>query len=167
MAEAVGGGRSLPVPVKWRPMPLPFRAYIYAIQGYFIEVTFTALYDLLVGTGGMQLRGCSSIWSLFIYSVATLVMERVSTHLRQLGLPLPVIALAHTLWMYAWEFTTGCLLRAIGGCSWDYKHYRYNFAGLVTLEYAPLWFLLGVTFELFYAPNIKRFGWLDNSVSWE
>lgn len=163
MAPNGGDGGTLQGTARWQPVSLPFRAYLYALQGYFIEITFTAFYDLIEGTGNLKLRGYTSVWSLFIYSVASLVMERINAFLQPRGVPLLVRAAAHALWMYAWEFTTGCMLSRVDACLWDYKNYRYNIAGLVTLEYAPLWFLLGVIFEVVYAPNIGRIAWVQHA----
>lgn len=163
MAPTGGKGGPLDGTARWQPVSLPFRAYIYALQGYFIEITFTAFYDLLAGDGNLKLRGYTSVWSLFIYSVASLVMERINAFLQPRGVPLLVRAAAHALWMYAWEFTTGCVLSRVGACLWDYRNYRYNLAGLVTLEYAPLWFFLGVIFEVAYAPNIHRIAWVNHA----
>ncbi|KAL1444538.1 hypothetical protein MTO96_045499 [Rhipicephalus appendiculatus] len=138
--------------------------FLYALQGYFIEVSFTAICSL-IDTGSLELRGCSSIWSLVIYSVATISMEKISALLKPLGWPLAAIAFAHMCCMYVCEFTSGCLLRTIGACSWDYGDFMFNVAGLVTLEYAPLWYLLGVIFEKFYAPNVSRLAWVHRTDS--
>ncbi|XP_077494977.1 transmembrane protein 229B-like [Amblyomma americanum] len=143
----------------WRPLSLACRVYLYALHGYLIEVTFTAAWNL-AASGSLELRGHSSVWSLAIYSISCVVMEKISGFLQIRGFPVPVRALAHTCWIYCWEFTTGLVLRAMGGCPWDYKSFRYNVAGLVTLEYAPLWFLCGVLFEVLLLPNVKRLVWL-------
>lgn len=146
------------------PLSLTCRMFLYALQGYFIEVTFTAICNL-IDTGSVELRGCSSIWSLGIYCAATVSMEKISALLRPLGWPLAAIAFAHMCCMYVCEFTSGCFLRAIGACSWDYGDFMFNLAGLVTLEYAPLWYLLGVIFEKLYAPNMGRLAWVDRTDS--
>lgn len=141
------------------PLSLACRMFLYALQGYFIEVTFTAICNL-AETGSLELRGCSSIWSLMIYSITTISMERINAFLKPLGWPLAAIAFVHMCCMYVCEFTSGCLLRTIGACSWDYGDFMFNVAGLVTLEYAPLWYLLGVIFEKVYAPNMGRLAWV-------
>ncbi|MBN3298485.1 T229B protein, partial [Amia calva] len=73
-------------------------------------------------------------------------MEKMYLHLRS-RCPLLARALLYTLWTYAWEFGTGSLLRLFGACPWDYSAFRGNFMGLVTLEYAPLWFLASIVAE--------------------
>lgn len=37
-------------------LPLLLRLYIYGLHGYFVEVTFTAVWDLVV-TGNWRLQG--------------------------------------------------------------------------------------------------------------
>ncbi|KAL1425593.1 hypothetical protein MTO96_019022 [Rhipicephalus appendiculatus] len=124
-------------------LSLAARLYLYALHGYLVEVTFTAVWDLLA-TGNPELRGYSSVWSLGVYSACCIGMEKISFFMQTI--PLPARAVAHTCWIYVWEFTTGSLLRKIGACPWNYEQFRYNFHGLVTLEYAPLWFMCGVPF---------------------
>lgn len=137
-------------------LSVAWRLYLYALHGYLIEVTFTAVWDLVV-FGSLELRGFSSVWSLAIYSISCIAMEKINSLLQRRGLP--ARALAHTCWIYAWEFTTGYFLRALGSCPWDYRDFRYNIFGLVTLEYAPLWFLCGLLFELLLVPNVNRLVW--------
>uniref|UniRef100_A0A1E1X6R5 Putative conserved plasma membrane protein n=1 Tax=Amblyomma aureolatum TaxID=187763 RepID=A0A1E1X6R5_9ACAR len=155
-----GSGKITP----WRPLSLACRLYLYALHGYFIEVTFTAVWNL-VASGSLELRGHSSVWSLVIYSVSCVAMENINGLLQRHGFALSTRALAHTCWIYAWEFTTGLVLRAMGWCPWDYSDFRYNVAGLVTLEYAPLWFLCGVLFEVLMVPNVKKLVWVRHAES--
>ncbi|XP_049511390.1 transmembrane protein 229B-like [Dermacentor silvarum] len=142
------------------PLSSASRLYLYALHGYFTEVTFTAVWDLLA-TGNPELRGYSSIWSLAVYSFCCMGMENIGSFLHSRAIPLPVRALAYTCWIYAWEFTTGSVLRVMGTCPWNYKHFRYNFSGLVTLEYAPLWFLCGLLFELLLRPMANKLAWMN------
>ncbi|KAL3183435.1 hypothetical protein MRX96_033555 [Rhipicephalus microplus] len=139
-----------------RRLSVAWRLYLYALHGYLIEVTFTAVWDLVV-SGSLELRGFSSVWSLGIYSISCMAMEKINGLLQRRGLA--ARALAHTCWIYVWEFTTGSFLKALGSCPWDYRHFRYNVCGLVTLEYAPLWFLCGLLFELLLVPNVQRLVW--------
>lgn len=49
--------------------------------------------------------------------------------------------------IFAAEFTSGKLLRRRGICPWDYSKEPTNIQGLIRLDYAPLWFLVGLLFE--------------------
>ncbi|KAL1420006.1 hypothetical protein MTO96_024714 [Rhipicephalus appendiculatus] len=157
-ATSVGNGRQTK---KWQPLSLPWRMFFYALQAYFIEVNFAAAVDLFA-SGNLALRGWSSVWALIIYSVAAVIMEKIRDVLKPRGYPLAVIAFAHMCCMYLCEFTSGCILKPFGACYWTYEGFRFNIAGLVTLEYAPLWYFLGVVFEIFYAPNLFRLGWIEH-----
>jgi uncharacterized membrane protein len=46
------------------------------------------------------------------------------------------------------EYLTGWLIRKLTGrCPWDYSQFRGNIRGIITLEYAPVWFIFGLGFE--------------------
>ncbi|CAN7995092.1 unnamed protein product [Ixodes hexagonus] len=148
----------------WRPLSVLSRLYLYALHGFFLEVMFTAAWELVV-SGSLKLHGCTSVWCLFIYSFSCLVMEKIHEVLEPWGLPLHIRALAQTFWIYVWEFSTGWFLRKLNGCPWDYAAFAYNFCGLVTLEYAPLWYVCGFLFEYALLPNVRRLRWLDSDTT--
>jgi hypothetical protein len=55
------------------------------------------------------------------------------------------------------EAATGALLRRlIGSCPWDYTGRRAHVRGLVRLDYAPLWYLVGLAFERLHAGMLPR-----------
>ncbi|KAM7300886.1 transmembrane protein 229B-like [Ixodes scapularis] len=143
---------------RWRTLSVPCRVYLYGLHGFFLEVMFTAAWELVV-SGSLKLHGCTSVWCLFIYSFSCLVMEKIHDGLEPIGLPLHLRALAQTFWIYVWEFSTGWFLRKLNGCPWDYADFTYNFCGLVTLEYAPLWYVCGFLFEYVLLPNVRRLRW--------
>ena len=45
------------------------------------------------------------------------------------------------------EYITGYILKKRNMCPWDYSKAKYNINGLIRLDYAPLWFLVGLVFE--------------------
>ncbi|MEE6490647.1 hypothetical protein FKM82_015927 [Ascaphus truei] len=121
------------------PLGLLSRCYIYAIHGYVCEVLFTAVWDF-AATLDFRFQGVTSIWALFIYGTAMLGVERMYLALRHRCGTLPR-CLLYTLWVYLCELSSGCVLQCFGACPWNYSHFHYNYLGLVTLEYAPFWFL--------------------------
>ncbi|XP_068103956.1 transmembrane protein 229B-like [Hyperolius riggenbachi] len=129
------------------PLSLLFRLYIYSIHGYVCEVLFTAFFDFAVSRD-WRFRGVSSLWALFIYGVAMLGVEHMYLTLR-FHCSFLLRALLYTIWVYICEFTSGWILRRARACPWDYSHYRYNYKGLVTLEYAPFWLIGCVLLEKF------------------
>ncbi|XP_074874019.1 transmembrane protein 229B-like [Carettochelys insculpta] len=127
------------------PLSLPTRWYIYAIHGYVCEVMFTAAWAF-ADEQDWRFRGVTSIWALFIYGTAGVVEEQLYLRLRG-RCSLPKRCLCYTLWIYLWEFSTGSLLRCFDACPWDYSHFRWHLRGVVTLEYAPFWFLGALLLE--------------------
>lgn len=49
--------------------------------------------------------------------------------------------------IYVTEFITGTLLKKIKACPWDYSKAKLNVKGVIRLDYAPAWFLLGLFYE--------------------
>ncbi|KAG7254901.1 hypothetical protein CRUP_035360 [Coryphaenoides rupestris] len=127
------------------PLTTLSRWYLYAIHGYFCEVMFTAAWEFAVRRD-WRFPGVTSVWALFIYGTCILTVERMYLALRG-RCPLLVRCVVYTLWTYAWEFSTGLLLRQFSACPWDYAHFRYNFMGLVTAEYAVPWFCASLIVE--------------------
>ncbi|CAH1266026.1 transmembrane protein 229A-like [Branchiostoma lanceolatum] len=128
------------------PLPLWSRAYFYGAHGVLNEVVFTALLNL-VTTGGLRLYGTTSLWMFISYGLCgTFVTEKIFAELytRRRHIPVLLRACCYVPAVYAWELLSGLLLRTFDACPWDYSDYRYHFLGLVTLEYLPLWYMLGL-----------------------
>jgi uncharacterized membrane protein len=121
-------------------LPVLTRLYIYAIHGYVSEIMFTAAWEFVVNIN-WKFPGVSSVWSLPIYGISTLVIEQMSIKFKDRGVPLLLRAVIYVVWTYGWEFSTGIVLRHFNACPWDYSSFHGDFMGLVTLEYAPLWYL--------------------------
>ncbi|KAJ6663503.1 hypothetical protein lerEdw1_009582, partial [Lerista edwardsae] len=124
-----------------RPAPQPLsplsRWYIYAIHGYFAEVMFTAAWSF-AASRDWRFQGVTSVWALLIYGTCGSALEGLYLLLRgRLGLLSRGVL--YTLCIYLWEFATGYALRRLGACPWDYSGFRFNFMGLVTLEYCLFW----------------------------
>lgn len=49
------------------------------------------------------------------------------------------------------EYITGWgLQKAVGICPWDYSNSKFQVNGLIRLDYAPAWFVVGLLFEKLY-----------------
>lgn len=127
-------GLLLPAP----PLSPLSRLYVYALHGCLCEVLFTAVLDWCSTRDG-RFPGHSSLWALPMYSSAFYVMETLRRQLLDHNLALPLRLTVYTLFIYLWEFLWGAGLSLLGACPWDYSGFRYNFKGLVTLEYALPW----------------------------
>ena len=139
-------------------LPWLYRLYFWGVHGVFLEVVFTGVWEFVV-TGNWQLKGVSSIWSFLVYGVGTFCFgEAVRNWLIRRHVSVQVRCLLYVLCVYAWEFAAGALLSYFDACPWDYTAFDYDLMGLITLEYAPLWFFGGVYFELLVSAmsNLER-----------
>ncbi|CAL1577162.1 unnamed protein product [Knipowitschia caucasica] len=132
------------------------RLYIYALHGLLCELVFTSFWDL-PRTRDLRLLGHSSLWSLPMYSLALLAIEKLRNLLLSRNTWLPFRLVAYTLFIYLWELSWGAGLTLLRACPWDYSGFTYNFKGLVTLEYAPFWAVAALIAEKFVIKNTLRF----------
>lgn len=138
-------------------MPLIFRFYIYGIHGFVTEILFTAAWEFVVNLN-WKFPGVTSLWSFFIYGLSTIVVERMYLNMRH-SVPLLARALIYTAWSYSWEFSTGYVLKQFNACPWDYTPFDGDFMGLVTLEYAPLWYIACIIGEQLVIKNVHELYW--------
>ena len=128
-------------------LPWPQRLYFWGVHGIFAEVVFTGLWEFVV-TGNWRFMGVSSMWSFFVYGLGTFfVAEFLHKLLVSYKIPLLLRCLIYVLFAYAWEFLCGVILDCFGTRPWDYTDFDYDIMGLITMEYAPVWFLGGLVFE--------------------
>ena len=129
-------------------LPWPYRLYFWSVHGMFGEVVFTGLWEFVV-TGNWTLIGFSSLWSFLTYGLGTFFgLEYLHGYLTSQRVPLLFRCVIYVLMAYVWEFSFGFILSHFNACPWDYTDFDYDFMGLITLEYAPMWFLGGLYFEL-------------------
>lgn len=131
------------------------RLYVYALHGCLCEVGFTALCDWW-DTQDRRLAGHTSLWALPMYSCAIFLIERLRERLLARQHPLVLRLIVYTLFIYLWEFSWGVGLGLLGACPWDYSGFRYNLAGVVTLEYALPWALAALIAEQHVIRNTLR-----------
>ncbi len=49
------------------------------------------------------------------------------------------------------EYASGWgLEKLIGSCPWDYTGSKFSIKGLIRLDYAPVWFAVGIIYERLY-----------------
>lgn len=119
------------------------RFFIYGLLGFCIEVLWTGLGSLL--NGDIKLTGWTYIWMFPIYGLA-LFLEPIHNKIRHLNFF--TRGVIYTLLIFTIEFITGTLLKKIlGVCPWNYYGKPLSICGLITLSYAPAWFIAGMFFE--------------------
>ena len=138
-----------------------WRFYFYGLQGLLTEILWTAIWDLFVASN-WKLVGVSSPWAFFIYAFSHIFIEKVQPKLA--SLPLALRGLIYLIWTYFWEFSTGYTLSIFNACPWNYEPwFNWHFMGLITLEYAPLWYFGSIFAETITIPYVNMLCW-SNSV---
>ena len=128
------------------------RFLFYGLHGLLDEIVFTSLHDSILVERDFSLKGHSSIWAFFIYGTGSLVVEYIYRKWSLDKLNFLLRGIAYVAIAFFWEFNTGLLLKQFAACPWDYTHKDYDFMGLITLDYAPLWCMAG-----FYQEYLTKF----------
>lgn len=127
------------------------RFIIYGLLGFCIEVLWTGLGSLF--RGDIKLTGFTYIWMFPIYGLA-LFLEPIHDKVRHL--PFYIRGGIYTVLIFIVEFSTGMILRKVlGVCPWNYTTQPLSICGLITLSYAPAWFVAGMFFERIHDTLIK------------
>lgn len=119
--------------------------------GWGLEILWTGLHSL--HDGEPTLSGTSSLWMFPIYGMASIIGPASQ---RLIKLPLFFRGTLYAAGIYLVEFMTGSLLRRFHACPWDYSSCRYQYKGLIRLDYAPLWFLIGLFYEKLLNFNVQK-----------
>jgi uncharacterized membrane protein len=119
------------------------------IFGWCIEILWTAFEKFR--RRDMKLIGNTSIWMFPIYGMASLFAPIYRFIQRS---NIIVRGFVYMLSIFTAEYATGYILKRHDMCPWDYSKCKYNINGLVRLDYAPLWFLVGLVFEKLV--NVKK-----------
>ena len=136
-----------------------WRFYFYGLHGIFTEVLYTSLWDF-VAIGNWKFIGVSSPWAFLIYATSHVFIEAARPRLEAKKLSLFKRAFVYLLWIYFWEFSTGYILGLFDACPWNYEPwFSFHFMGLITLEYAPLWYFGSMMAEQITIPVINSLSW--------
>lgn len=122
------------------------------ITGWCLEVIFTSMESIL--NHDWRLMGQTSLLMFPIYGCGAILGPlgsladrwigekdlRVSDRMIRHGMIYMVL-------IFTAEYISGSFLRARGICPWDYTGKTANVDGLIRLDFAPLWFGVGLLFE--------------------
>lgn len=120
------------------------RFFIYGLLGWTMEIIWTGLGALL--SGNLAMPAFTYLWMFPIYG-AGVFLEALHDKIR----PWSWI-LRGFIWVAAiffLEYASGLLLASLlGSCPWDYSAVSpYHIRGLIRLDYAPVWFAVGLGYE--------------------
>lgn len=119
------------------------RFIIYGLLGLCAEVLWNGFGAML--KGDVLLRGTTCIWMFPIYG---LVVFLEPVYYRIKHLPLIVRGGIYMVLIFAVELVCGLLLRSVlGMCPWNYKNKALSICGIISFDYAPVWFMFGIIFE--------------------
>ena len=121
------------------------RFVLYGLIGMGMEVLWTGIFSLL--KKNYYLTANTSFWMFFICGSAVF-FEPVCKNL--LFLPIMVRGGIYMVFIYGMEYATGKVLKFFNTCPWDYSHNKFNIEGIICLNYAPVWFAVGIIYETVY-----------------
>lgn len=117
---------------------------IFGVFGWCAEILWTGVCSLLAGDAALTAK--TYLWMFPIYGLAGLSMPLFL--LLRRCCPLWQRIGVYVLAIFAVEFATGWLLSLLtGACPWDYGEGAFSVMGFIRLDYAPLWAVLGLSFE--------------------
>lgn len=124
------------------------RSVIYGLLGWAAEIVWTSVYEKIAGRQrGWALQGTTYLWMFPIYGLLAPLYEPAHDRLGEQ--PWWTRGLLYMSGFFGVEYGTGWLLRRLTGvCPWDYAgHSRWHVDGLIRLDYAPVWFGVGLLLE--------------------
>lgn len=112
------------------------------LLGWCIEVFWTGLHGFK--NKDKKLMGNTSLLMFPIYGLACSIKYVYAFIKHNCFI---IRGFIYTAGIFFVEFSTGYFLKQKDKCPWDYSACKYNFRGLIRLDYAPLWFITGLFFE--------------------
>ena len=86
----------------------------------------------------------TSLWMFGIYGMGYLI-EPIYKCIK--NLPQLIRGFIYTALIFTTEYISGTVLKKHKACPWDYSKAKYNIKGIIRLDYAPLWFIVGLIYE--------------------
>jgi len=114
----------------------------FGVIGWCMEILWTGLASFI--HRDYRLVSSTSIWMFFIYGLAVF-LEPVCDIIADL--PVVVRGGVYVVLIFAAEYATGRILNMFSLCPWDYSSAKFNVKGIIRLDYAPVWFFVGLVIE--------------------
>ena len=107
------------------------------ILGWCIEIIWTAFHG--IKSKNNKFIGYTSIIMFPIYGLASVI--------KKMKMPTILRGIVYSIGIFMVELITGSILKKTNNCPWDYSNKKYNINGVIRIDYAPLWCIVGVIFE--------------------
>ena len=114
------------------------------ILGWCIEIIWTAFHG--IKSKNNKFIGYTSIIMFPIYGLAS-VIKPISLKLKKMKMPTIIRGIVYSIGIFMVELITGSILKKTNNCPWDYSDKKNNINGVIRIDYAPLWCIVGVIFE--------------------
>lgn len=112
------------------------------LTGWCLEVFWTGIHAPL--KRDKTLTGTTSLWMFPIYGMASAI-KPVKKYIQNYNFV--IRGLIYTSCIFAAEFATGSILKKHEMCPWDYSASKHNYKGIIRMDYAPVWFVVGLLYE--------------------
>lgn len=118
------------------------RFLFYGLAGWCLEIMWTGLESLI--NGDLRLMGFTNLWMFLIYGSAVLLepLHDLISHWRW-----PVRGFFWLMVIWGVEYLSGLILATLLGVYPWYYTDSLALGGLITLRFAPVWFVTGLFFE--------------------
>jgi len=118
-----------------------------------MEVFWTGLGSLL--RRDFTAKSTTSIWMFFVYGAAAFFTPMID-----LIYPMPMLARGaiYAVCIFVVEYIVGTALKHANMCPWDYSGAKTSIQGVIRLDYAPVWFTVGLLFEFTYVRFLQGWG---------
>lgn len=110
--------------------------------GWAMEIFWTGLHAFRVRN--LKLTGNSSLWMFPIYGCAAFLAPIMRW---MKGENVLKRGLVYMSCIFLGEYVSGSLLKRHNMCPWDYSKSPWHYRGVIRLDYAPVWFLVGLLYE--------------------
>ncbi len=121
------------------------------LLGWCIEVIWTGYHSYK--NNDKKMMGNTSILMFPIYGMAAIIHPLYKC-IKNMNIIFRGIF--YTIGIFIIEYTSGYMLKKRGKCPWDYSDSKHNISGLIRIDYAPAWFVVGLFFEKFLNTTHSR-----------
>ena len=131
-----------------RTKRIALRFLLFALFGLLLEVFLASAIGFW--KGDLTPRGHTSVWMVFDYGLLGVLLMPMARPLIRRGVPLPARAFLYMLAIYAVEYLSGALFTSLGMQVWNNHWCRWNIHDHIALDFAPVWYALGLASEFLY-----------------
>lgn len=121
------------------------RFIFYGFLGWGLEIFWTGINS--IKNGDRTLKGNSSLWMFPIYGMGIFLEPIINI---MSVFPIVLRGVVYMLCIFLAEYASGMILKKYSACPWDYSFSVYSVQGVIRLDYAPVWFAVGLIYEWIY-----------------